>query len=201
MSAECDSHPASYLNSGAKQRELEKTIRAQILANMADKTWKSYSSNHAGNTINLTKGNSGISIYFTQDSNKFYVHKDFDVDNVFIFEASIRGHYDVVSGEKRLQLELSLDKEASLIDGFRLSYLFGERVGLKNTTLSTCMAEYIKSIELSSDIIGGRGPTPPGRQPGGSAGAGGLCDHSVRTSACTPWSCREQIFITVRPCN
>ncbi len=198
--AECDSHPTSYLTSTMKQLNLENTMRAQILANMNGQTWKNYSASHSSNTVNLTSGRGGLKLSFQNDGEKFYVRKVWDINNVFTFAASYEGDFDV-NGTKSLEVVFSLNKELSRVDGIPLSYLLAENVGLKDTKLSNCMVEYIKSIQQYSSVIGGSGPTQPGRQPGGSAGAGGLCNHNVKAYACTPWSCREQIFITLRPCN
>ncbi len=201
-SAACESHPSSYLANARKQEELAKTMAAQIMRDMNGQTWESYTTSTRvnGGGLNVSKDGFGLSISLQHNINKFYVHKVWDENNMFTFEATYQGISDH-NGQKTLKLNFEIQKGTSSIDGMQLAHWFGPRIDLKNVPISNCMVEYIKSIEQYSSVIGGSGPTPPGRQPGGSAGAGGLCNHNVTAYACTPWSCREQTFITLRPCS
>jgi hypothetical protein len=201
-SAACESHPSSYLASASKQDELARNMAAQIMRDMNGQSWDSYTTSSRVNdgSFEVSKDGSSLNISLQHNNNKFYVHKVWDETNMFTFEATYQG-VNVRNGKKTLNINFEIQKGTSRIDGMQLAHWFGPRIDLKNETISNCMVEYIKSIEKNSSVIGGSGPTPPGGQPGGSGGDGGLCNHNVTAYACTPWSCREQIFITVRPCS
>lgn len=197
-SPECADHPSSYMSNSRKQLELYKDMSSVIQADMGSQSWNEYTTDTSvtGGGITFGKGSVGFNITLTHKDKKVFAHNIWDANNYFSFEASYVGHYEL-NGQSTLQLAFTLQKSASAVDGMTLEAWYLPRNDFSNIPISNCMREYIDDIAQSSQVI-------PSGSPGGSTGGstgGATCIKKTIAYGCTPWSCGEQVFLTLTACD
>jgi hypothetical protein len=203
ITAVCETHPSHYLRSKLKQDNLLKELTEQIKVKMKNQSWIPYtnSKRKVGIEIWAQGGGFGLLVSFEHNNQNFFVHKIWDEDNQFHFNVSYYGELTVLTEDDRDDIkELSMHfdlVDSSNIDGLSLKYWFLPTIDVRKISISPCMAEYIKLIQVSSEL----GSGPFSKHPQYSGLNNEFCVHTINTNACSLWNCQEQKFVMFKPCN